>query len=174
MKSVSVKEARLLEQWLNTTIASVKWIDLINFFNKDMAVIAKAEEGLRNSELYKSVWGDIEAKAKELVDNKCRPEWDKISEEMKPIWEKANALSKEKAEKKDEWTEEKENELKDLDKQLWELSIKYQKVTDEANAELNEYKEKRINEEQWGCFFLDEEEYNTVGWYVWWNLPTNE
>lgn len=165
MKWVNVRECRLFEQWLNTTIASTTWKDLINFLGKDMSTIAKAMEELEKSELYKKVWTDIEAKANEIVETKCKPEWDRISEEMKPIGEKRNELAKEKAWW--EWDNLKEEELNELDKQLSDLGNKYQKVTDEANAELNEYKEKVINESEWAAFILEDEEYSLVWWYAW-------
>lgn len=164
MKWVNIKEARLLDQWLHTTIASVTWRDLINFFEKDISTIAKAVEELDKSELYKTVGTDIENKAKEIVKEKCEPEWNRISEEMKPLGEKRNELAKEKA--GGNWDNEKEEELNNLDKQLSELSESYQKVTTDANAELNEYKEKRINEEQWAAFLLEDYDYDLVGWYV--------
>ena len=164
MKWVNIKEARLLDQWLHTTIASVTWRDLINFFEKDISTISKAVEELDKSELYKTVGTDIENKAKEIVKEKCEPEWNRISEEMKPLGEKRNELAKEKAE--GNWDNEKEEELNNLDKQLSELSESYQKVTTDANAELNEYKEKRINEEQWAAFLLEDYDYDLVGWYV--------
>lgn len=164
MKWVNVKEARLLDQWLHTTIASVTWRDLINFFEKDISTIAKAVEELDKSELYKTIGTDIENKAKEIVKEKCEPEWNRISEEMKPLGEKRNELGKEKA--WGNWDNEKEEELNNLDKQLSELSESYQKVTTDANAELNEYKEKRINEEQWAAFLLEDYDYDLVGWYV--------
>jgi hypothetical protein len=66
---------------------------------------------------------------------------------MRPLGEEANKLSKEKAEDK-ERNEEKENRLAEINKKLADLTNDYQKVTDEANAELNEFKDKRINEEQ--------------------------
>lgn len=162
MKAVNVREARLFEQWLNTTIASVTWRDLINFFSKDMEVIAKAAEELHNSELYTTVGKDIEEKAKELVETKCKPEWDRIAEEMKPLGERRNELAKEKAEAKEEFPEEKEKELTEIDNKLAELSNEYQKVTDDANKELNEFKEERIAAEQGGCFFLEDDEYALV------------
>lgn len=164
MKWVSVKEARLFEQWLNTTIASTTWKDLITFLWKDMATINKAMEELEKSELYKEVWTDIENKAKELVETKCKPEWDKISEEMKPLGERRNELAKEKAEWT--WSTKQGEELDALDKQLAEMSEKYQKVTDEANAELNEYKEEKINQAEWAAFLLDEEEYSLIWGYA--------
>lgn len=163
---VSVKEARLLDQWLNTSIASVKWSELLDFFWQDMKVLAKAREELLASELYKKIWGDIEAKAHEIVDTKCRPEWNRISEEMKPIGERANELEKEKA-AGGEFAPEKQTELDELNKKLADLSNSYQKVTDDANAELNAFKEERINSEQWATFFLSEKDYKTVWWYVW-------
>lgn len=168
MKWVSIRECRLFEQRLNTTIASVTWKDLINFLWKDMAIIAKAAEELENSELYRTIWEDIEHKAQELVDTKCKPEWDRISEEMKPLGELRNKLAKEKAEIPEDWVweAEKEAQLNWLDKEMSDLSAEYQKVTDEANAELNEYKEKRINEEQWAAFLLEDEEYSLIWGYA--------
>jgi hypothetical protein len=172
MKSVSVKEWRLLQQWLNTTIGWTTWADMLNL---DKELFKKAAKALDDSELYQKIWGEIQKKAEEIVKEKCEPEWKRISEEMQPIWEKANALSKEKAEAKEwEWTEEKETKLVDLNKQISELSNQYQKVTDDANKELNEFKDKRINEEQWWCFILEDDEYNIIGKYVWWTLPTKE
>lgn len=165
MKWVNVKECRLIDQWLHSSIASVTWRDLINFFGQDMPTIAKAVAELDKSELYKTVGWDIEKKAEEIVEAKCKPEWNRISEEMKPLGEKRNELAKEKAEWN--WDNDKEAELNDLDKQLSDLSNEYQKVTDEANAELNEFKEKRINEEQGAAFLLDDAEYDLVGWYCW-------
>ena len=169
MKWVNIKEARLFDQWLHTTIASATWRDLINFFWKDMATITKAAEELDASELYKTVGGDIEKKAEEIVETKCKPEWNRISEEMKPIGEKVNELEKEKAAIPEDWTweEAKEQELAGLHKQLSDLANEYQKVTDEANAELNEYKEKRINEEEWAAYLLEDDEYKLVGGYCW-------
>ena len=165
MKWVNVKEARLIDQWLHSSIASVTWRDLINFFGQDMSTIAKAVAELDKSELYKTVGGDIEKKAEEIVETKCKPEWNRISEKMKPLGELRNKLAKEKAEWN--WDNEKEAQLDWLDKEMSDLSAEYQKVTDDANAELNEYKEKRINEEQWAAFLLDDAEYDLVGWYCW-------
>lgn len=169
MKWVNVKEARLIDQWLHSSIASVTWRDLINFFGQDMSTIAKAVAELDKSELYKTVGGDIEKKAEEIVETKCKPEWNRISEEMKPLGERRNELAKKKAstEVGSAWGEEDEKELTDLDKKMSDLSAEYQKVTDEANTELNEYKEKRINEEQGAAFLLDDAEYDLVGWYCW-------
>lgn len=165
--AVNIKEARLIDQWLHTTIASVTWRDLINFFGNDMKKIFEIIDKLDESELYKTVGEDIEKKAHELVDTKCKPEWDRISEEMKPIGDRRNELAKEKASIPEDWIWEatKEEELNNLDKQLSDLSNEYQKVTDDANAELNEYKEQRINEEQWAAFFLSENDYKLIWGY---------
>ena len=88
---------------------------------------------------------------------------------MKPLGERRNELAKKKAstEVGSTWGEEDEKELTDLDKKMSDLSAEYQKVTDDANKELNEYKEKRINEEQGAAFLLDDAEYDLVGWYCW-------
>ena len=130
-----------------------------------MKTIAKIVNALDASDLYKTVGKDIEDKAHEIVDTKCKPEWTRISDEMRPIGEKRNALAKEKAEAptSDQRPKEKEDELQALDKQLSELSNSYQKVTDDANKELNEFKEKRINEEQAPAFFLNEKDYKLIG-----------
>ena len=167
MKWVNVRECRLIDQWLHSTIASATWGDIVNFFHKDITTIFKVTEELNKSELYKAVGWDIEKKAEEIVEAKCKPEWNRISEEMKPLGEKRNELAKKKAstEVGSAWWEEDEKELADLDKQLSDLSNKYQKVTDEANAELNEFKEKRISEEKQPAFFLSEEEYKLIWGY---------
>lgn len=165
MKWVNVKEARLIDQWLHSSIASATWGDVINFFHKDITTIFKVTEELSKSELYKTVGGDIEKKAEEIVEAKCKPEWNRISEEMKPLGEFRNKLAKEKAEWN--WDNEKETQLNWLDKEMSDLSAEYQKVTDDANAELNEYKEKRINEEQWAAFLLEDDEYELIRGYCW-------
>lgn len=166
-KWVSIKEARLLEQRWHSTIGWAKWEDLVKFIWRDMSVLTKAMDELKNSKIYNAVGKDIETLANKLVDEKCIPEWNRISEEMKPLWDKRNELAKAKAEAKEwEWTEENENELAEIDKKMAELTDEYQKVTDNANKELTEYKDKRIEEEQWACFLLDEEEYKIVGSYA--------
>ena len=165
MKWVNIKEARLFQQWLNTTIASVTWKDLINFINNDIEVVTKAWKELDNSELYNAVWADIQKKAEELVETKCKPEWNRISEEMKPLWEEANSIEKEKA-GGTELDEEKKARLEEINKKIADLSAEYQKVTDDANAELNEYKDKRISEEEWATFMLEDDEYALIGRYA--------
>lgn len=165
--AVSIKEARLIDQWLHTTIASVTFGDLVNFFSNDLKKIGKIIELLEASDTYKAVGAEIEAKAHELVDTKCRPEWDRISEEMKPLGEERNKLAKEKAGIPEDWVWEtaKEERLNEIDKKMSDLSAEYQKVTDEANAELNEFKEKRINEEKQPAFFLSEADYKLIWGY---------
>ena len=142
---------------------------MLAFVKDDIKAITKVKEELEKSELYAAVWGEIEAEAKRIVKEKCQPEWDRISEEMKPLGEERNKLAKEKAEIPEDWVweTEKEERLTEIDKKLSELSEQYQKVTDEANAELNEFKEKRINEEQWACFFLSEKNYKIIWGYAW-------
>lgn len=83
---------------------------------------------------------------------------------MKPLGELRNKLAEKKA-KGEEWTDEDEAQLNGLDKEMSDLSAEYQKVTDEANVELNEFKEKRINEEKQPAFFLNEEDYKLIGGY---------
>lgn len=173
MKSVSVKEWRLLQQWLNSTIGWTTWVDMLNL---DKELFKKAAKALDDSELYQKIWGEIQKKAEEIVKEKCEPEWKRISEEMQPLGEERNKLAKEKAEVPEDWVWEtaKEERLTEIDKQLSDLSAEYQKVTDEANKELNEFKDKRINEEQGWCFILEDNEYDAIGKYVWWTLPTKE
>lgn len=170
MKSVSVKEWRLLQQWLNSTIGWATWADMLNL---DKELFKKAAKALDDSELYQKIWGEIQKKAEKIVKEKCEPEWKRISEEMQPLGELRNKLSEKKA-KGENWTDEDEAQLNWLDKEMADLSAEYQKVTDEANKELNEFKDKRINEEQGWCFILEDNEYDTIGKYVWWTLPTKE
>lgn len=162
---VNVKEARLFQQWLNTQIGSTTWKDLINFINNDIEIATKAWKFLEDSELYSAVGWDIQKEAERLVEEKCKPEWNRISNEMKPLGELRNKLSEKKA-KWEGWTDEDEAQLNWLDKELSDLTSEYQKVTDDANAELNAYKDKRINEEQWAAFLLSEKDYEILGWYA--------
>ena len=85
-------------------------------------------------------------------------------------------LEKEKAAIPEDWVweTEKEEELKELHKKLSDLTDEYQNVTDKANAELNEYKEERLSQEQWACFFLEDDEYKFIGELVGWILPSEE
>lgn len=164
MKGVNVRETRLLEQAIAKN--SFRYLTL-----EEHAIVDKAYKALKESELYLAVWKDIEAKANELVNTKCRPEWDRISEEMKPLGEERNKLAEENSKEEDE---EKKAKIEEIDKQLAELSNEYQKVTDNANAELNEFKEKRISEEEGACFFLEDDEYQLVWELVWFALPINQ
>ena len=163
---VNVKEARLFEQWLNSQVGSTTWKELINFIIYDIDTIVTAWKELEKSELYATVGWDIEKEAKRIVEEKCKPEWNRISDEMKPLGERRNELAKRKSEG-GPWAEREEEELNEIDKKMADLTNEYQKVTDEANAELNEFKNKRIAEEQWAAFFLSEKNYKTIGWYVW-------
>lgn len=162
---VNVREARLFQQRLSSQVGATTWKDLINFINNDVDVMVKAWKELDESELYNAVGWDIQKEAERIVEEKCKPEWNRISDEMKPLGERRNELAKRKSEG-GPWAEREEEELKELDKKMADLTNEYQKVTDEANAELNEYKEKRINEEQWAAFFLSEKDYKIIGWYA--------
>jgi SH3-like domain-containing protein len=98
---VNIREARLIQQWLDSKVSSATRSNILAFVKDDVKVITKVKEELENSELYNKVGKDIENKAKELVETKCKPEWDRISEEMKPLGEERNRLAKEKAEAKE-------------------------------------------------------------------------
>lgn len=165
MQGVNIKQTKLFMQ----AIAENKFGYLTLDEHKKLDdVLAQA----KSSELYNAVGKDIETKANELVESDCKPEWDRIIEEMRPLGEKANELEKEKAAVPEDWTwpEEKEKELADLNAKIAELSNEYQKVTDEANKKLNAYKEERINQEQGACFLVDDEIYDFVDKLVGWKV----
>lgn len=162
---VNIKEARLIEQWLKSSLANATWKQLVDFVWEDAKTIFKVNVALNESELYQKVGWEIEKEAERIVKEKCEPEWNRISGEMKPLGELRNKLAEKKA-KGEGWTDEDEAQLNGLDKEMSDLSAKYQKVTDDANAELNEFKNKRIDEEQWACFFLTEKEYKTIWKYA--------
>lgn len=166
---VNLREARLIHQWLHSNVSSATWSNMLAFVKEDAKTISKVKEELEKSELYAAVGKEIEEEAKRIVKEKCEPEWNRISEQMKPLGELRNKLAKEKAEIPEDWVweAEKEAQLNWLDKEMSDLSAEYQKVTDDANAELNEFKEKRINEEQWACFFLSEKDYKIIWEYAW-------
>lgn len=159
---VNLREARLLDQAIAKN--NFRYLTLA-----EHKIIDKAYEAMKESELYNSIWKKIEAYATEIVNTKCVPEWNRISEEMKPLGELRNKLAKEKAEIPEDWVweAEKEVQLNWLDKEMSDLSAEYQDITDRANAELNEYKEKILWETEWACFFLSEKDYQFVGELCW-------
>lgn len=161
MKSVWIKECKLLEQAVKQN--SFGYLTLA-----EHAIVDKAVEGMRASELYNEIWGKIWAEWERLVNEECIPEWNKISEEMRPLWEERNELDKEKAADKDNFSEEKQKRLDELNVSLSNLMEKYQAVTDAANKKLEEFKENLINENQGGCFFLEDEDYDFVAKFVGW------
>ena len=162
---VNIKEARLIEQWLKSSLANATWKQLVDFVWEDAKTIFKVNVALNESELYQKVGWEIEKEAERIVKEKGEPEWNRISGEMKPLGELRNKLAEKKA-KGEGWTDEDEAQLNGLDKEMSDLSAEYQKVTDDANTELNEFKNKRIDEEQWACFFLTEKEYKTIWKYA--------
>ena len=158
---VNLREARLLDQAIAKN--NFRYLTLA-----EHKIMDKAYEAMKESELYNSIWKNIEDYATNLVNTKCVPEWNRISEEMKPLGEERNRLAKEKAEAKEwEWLQESEDKLTKVDKKIAELTEEYQSVTDKANAELNEYKEKVVGETEWACFFLSEKDYKFVGELCW-------
>lgn len=163
MQGVNIKQTKLFMQAINEN--KFGYLTL-----KEHEILDWVLEQAKTSELYNKVGKDIEDKANELVKNECEPEWKRISEAMRPLGEKANALEKEKAEKKDEWTDEKENELADLNKQIADLSNEYNEVTDNANKKLNEFKEERIGQEQGACFLVEDDVYEFVNEKTWWKV----
>lgn len=156
---VNLREARLLDQAIAKN--NFRYLTLA-----EHKIMDKAYEAMKESELYNSIWKKIEAYAAEIVNTKCVPEWNRISEEMKPLGELRNKLAEKKA-KGEEWTDEDEAQLNGLDKEMSDLSAEYQDITDKANAELNEYKEKILWETEWACFFLSEKDYQFVGELCW-------
>ena len=158
---VNLREARLLDQAIAKN--NFRYLTLA-----EHKIIDKAYEAMKESELYNSIWKKIEDYATNLVNTKCVPEWNRISEEMKPLGEERNRLAKEKAEAKEwEWLQESEDKLAEVDKKIAELTEEYQSVTDKANAELSEYKEKILWETEWACFSLNEKDYKFVGELCW-------
>lgn len=156
---VNLREARLLDQAIAKN--NFRYLTLA-----EHKIVDKAYEAMKESELYNSIWKQIEEYATNLVNTKCVPEWNRISEEMKPLGELRNKLAEKKA-KGEEWTDEDEAQLNGLDKEMSDLSAEYQDITDKANAELNEYKEKILWETEWACFFLSEKDYQFVGELCW-------
>lgn len=159
---VNLREARLLDQAIAKN--NFRYLTLA-----EHKIIDKAYEAMKESELYNSIWKKIEDYATNLVNTKCVPEWNRISEEMKPLGEERNKLAKEKAEVPEGWVWEtaKEERLNEIDKKMSDLSAEYQGITDKANAELNEYKEKILWETEWACFLLNEKDYQFIGELCW-------
>ena len=75
MKGVNIKETRLIDQAIGKN--NFRYLTL-----EEHAIVDKALKWLKESELYLSVWKDVEKKANEIVNEKCEPEWNRISEEI--------------------------------------------------------------------------------------------
>ena len=163
---VNVREARLLDQAIQKN--SFRYLTL-----DEHKVVDKAYLAMKDSELYKQVWETVEKEAVRIVEKECKPEWNRISEEMKPLGELRNKLAEKKA-KGEGRTDEDEAQLNGLDKEMADLANVYNDVTTKANAELNEYKEKVISETEWAAFMLYEDEYQLVWELVGRVLPTND
>lgn len=132
--------------------------------NSEKEVFDKVYIESLHNELFNKVWADIEREANRIVEEECKPEWDRILKQMEETKSKINEL--EKAEEKDEEAIKSNQEIVDG------LIDEYQKISDTANAKLNEFKESYINNnyKDATCFLLDEEDYNLVdrvtGWSV--------
>lgn len=116
------------------------------------------------NELFNKVWADIEREANRIVEEECKPEWDRILKQMEEAKTKIAELNEK--EEKDEEAIRANQEIVD-----W-LIDEYQKVSDTANAKLNEFKESYINNnyKDATCFLLDEEEYNIINRITWWSV----
>lgn len=136
---------------------------------KEHEVLDNVLEEAEKSELFNKVWKEIEDYATKLVDEECKPQWDSIIESTKPLNEERNELEKKKA--SEEWlTEEEDKRYEEVTNLISAAMDEYQKVSDEANKKLEEFKEKTIEENQWACFFVEEDVYELVDKHTWWKV----
>lgn len=122
---------------------------------------------MRWSELYNEVWWRIQTEADRIVKEECMPQWNELSEKMKPLSPERDALDKEKAADKDNFPEEKQKRLDELNAELSKLAQEYQAVTDKANERLAKFKDEEIEKAEGWCFFLEDDEYDFVAKFVW-------
>lgn len=158
--AVNVRECKLIDQAFAKN--SFRYLTL-----DEHKTLDKVYKALNESEVFNGVAEEIKAEWERLVREKCLPEWNRISEEMKPLGEERNALDKEKAADKENFPAEKEARLDELNKRLGALTDEYNSITDRANAELSTFKEEKINNTKEACFFLSEDDYKFVGELCW-------
>ena len=132
--------------------------------NSEKEVFDKVYIAVRDNELYNKVWMDIEREANRIVEEECKPEWNRLIKQIEEAKTKITEL--EKAEEKDEEAIKANQEIVDNSME------QYQKVSDEANAKLNEFKEDYINNnyKDATCFLLDEEDYKLVDKIIGWSV----
>ncbi len=140
--------------------------------NKEKEVFDKVLELCESNKLYADVWEEIETEAKRLVRENCEPKWKEIIWEMSELWNKRNELNKQLESIDDEDFQKDINEKLDwINKRISDLNEEYQKITDDANKELAEFKETVLARyKDTSCFDLKDNEYNIIDSKIKWSV----
>ena len=159
---ITIKQSRLFQQAI---IENKFWYLKL----KEHEVLDSVLEEMEKSELFNKVGKDIEDYANKLVNEECKPQWDDIIAKMQPLNEERNELEKKKA-SEEKLTEEEDKRYEELNNLISASMEEYQRVSDEANKKLEEYKEKLIEENPGACFFVEEDVYNLVDKHTGWKI----
>ena len=157
MKHVTVKQLKYFNQIIQEN-------KLPYLLNEEKEVFDSVVKQARDNNLYNVVWKEIETEANRIVDEECKPEWDKLIKQIEEA--KTKIVELEKAEEKDEEAIKANQEIID------NAMEQYQKVSDEANVKLNEFKENLLatKYKESYCFDLHDSEYSLIdrvtGWSV--------
>lgn len=157
MKHVTVKQLKYFNQIIQEN-------KLPYLLNEEKEVFDSVVKQARDNNLYNVVWSEIETEANRIVDEECKPEWDRLIKQIEEA--KTKIIELEKAEEKDEEAIKANQEIID------NAMEQYQKVSDEANVKLNEFKENLLatKYKESYCFDLHDSEYNLIdrvtGWSV--------
>ena len=147
MKPVKLRMIRFFMQ-------SIEENRLPYLLNEEKEVFDKVVKLCRENGLYAKVGEEIEEFARALVESKCKPVWTDIANRMADAGKERDELAK-----KEEKTEEEDKRLEELTTLLSNMNDEYQKVTDDANKELNEFKDKTLAQyKDTSCFDLHDKE----------------
>lgn len=160
MKWVTIKSAKYF-------IQVIKQNQLPYLLNEEKEVFDKVYKAIRDNKLYNSVWDVIEKEANRIVDEECKPRWNELADEMRKLNEEREELNK-----KEKKTKKDEEKIEKLNKAISEKSEEYEKIWQEANAKLNQFKDEYIDGKykKTYCFDLHDSEYDLVNRVIGWSV----
>jgi chaperonin cofactor prefoldin len=116
MKGVKIKQAKYFMQ-------VIKQNQLPYLLKEEKEVFDTVYKAIRDNKLFNDVGNIIEKEANRIVNEECKPEWERISEEITKLNDERNELDK-----KEDRTEEENDRIKEIGDKISELSSESEKV----------------------------------------------
>lgn len=166
-KSVSIRQCRYF-QWL------IKENHLPYLLNEEKEVFDLVYKTIRDNKLYNKVWQTIEDEANRIIAEECQPKWNEIIAELDLNKKDSEDILK-KEKELPEWeslSEEDRAKLEEYTQKSKDLVDAYEKVTTEANARLEEFKNNLLDNEYKNtkCFDLKNKDYDLIQRVTWWSV----